>query len=56
VDLWEYIIASDTLQQVIPPSLVPDESNNVAPHYMRTDESCSPPRRSANRRRTAGRG
>src|SRR5882724_2620745 len=32
--LWEYIIASDTLQQVIPPSLVPDESNNVAPHYM----------------------
>jgi hypothetical protein len=32
--LWEYIIASDTLKQVIPPSLVPDESNNVAPHYM----------------------
>ena len=32
--LWEYVIASDTLQQVIPPSLVPDESNNVAPHYM----------------------
>ncbi|MBS0420525.1 MAG: hypothetical protein JSR66_22650 [Proteobacteria bacterium] len=32
--LWEYVIATDTLQQVIPPSLVPDESNNVAPHYM----------------------
>ncbi len=32
--LWEYVIASDTLQQVIPASLVPDESNNVAPHYM----------------------
>jgi Hydrazine synthase alpha subunit middle domain len=32
--LWEYIIATDTLQQVIPEALVPDESNNVAPHYM----------------------
>jgi hypothetical protein len=32
--LWEYVIATDTLRQVIPPSLVPDESNNVAPHYM----------------------
>jgi hypothetical protein len=32
--LWEYVIASDTLQQVIPAALVPDESNNVAPHYM----------------------
>jgi len=32
--LWEYVIAKDTLQQVIPPSLVPDQSNNVAPHYM----------------------
>jgi hypothetical protein len=32
--LWEYVLATDTLQQVIPPSLVPDESNNVAPHYM----------------------
>lgn len=32
--LWEYIIASDTLKQVIPAALVPDQSNNVAPHYM----------------------
>jgi hypothetical protein len=32
--LWEYVIATDTLQQVIPAALVPDESNNVAPHYM----------------------
>jgi hypothetical protein len=32
--LWEYIIATDTLQEVIPPALVPEESNNVAPHYM----------------------
>ncbi len=32
--LWEYVIATDTLQQVIPATLVPDESNNVAPHYM----------------------
>jgi hypothetical protein len=32
--LWEYVIATDTLRQVIPPSLVPDQSNNVAPHYM----------------------
>jgi hypothetical protein len=32
--LWEYVIATDTLQQVLPPSLFPDESNNVAPHYM----------------------
>jgi hypothetical protein len=32
--LWEYTIASDDLHQVIPASLVPDESNNVAPHYM----------------------
>jgi hypothetical protein len=32
--LWEYVIATDTLQQVIPASLVPDQSNNVAPHYM----------------------
>jgi hypothetical protein len=32
--LWEYVIAADTLRQVLPPSLVPDESNNVAPHYM----------------------
>jgi hypothetical protein len=32
--LWEYIISTDTLQQVIPPSLEPDASNNVGPHYM----------------------
>ena len=32
--LWEYVIASDTLQEVIPAALVPDESNNVGPHYM----------------------
>ena len=32
--LWEYVIAKDTLQQVIPAALVPDQSNNVAPHYM----------------------
>ena len=32
--LWEYVIATDTLQQVIPPSLEPDPSNNVGPHYM----------------------
>ena len=32
--LWEYIIATDTLQQVIPAALEPDLSNNVAPHYM----------------------
>ena len=32
--LWEYIISTDTLQQVIPPSLEPDTSNNVGPHYM----------------------
>jgi hypothetical protein len=32
--LWEYIIASDTLQLVIPAALDPDQSNNVAPHYM----------------------
>ena len=32
--LWEYVIASDTLQQVIPPALDPDSSNNVAPHFM----------------------
>jgi hypothetical protein len=32
--LWEYIISTDTLQQVIPPSLEPDSSNNVGPHYM----------------------
>jgi len=32
--LWEYVMATDTLRQVIPPSLVPDQSNNVAPHYM----------------------
>ena len=32
--LWEYVIATDTLRQVIPPWLVPDQSNNVAPHYM----------------------
>ncbi|MGH8139412.1 MAG: hypothetical protein ACREVV_14655 [Steroidobacteraceae bacterium] len=32
--LWEYVIATDTLRQVIPPALDPDSSNNVAPHYM----------------------
>ncbi len=32
--LWEYVISTDTLQQVIPPSLEPDTSNNVGPHYM----------------------
>jgi hypothetical protein len=32
--LWEYVIATDTLQQVMPAALVPEESNNVAPHYM----------------------
>ncbi len=32
--LWEYIISTDTLQQVIPPSLEPDSSNSVGPHYM----------------------
>jgi len=32
--LWEYVISTDTLRQVIPPSLDPDGSNNVAPHYM----------------------
>ena len=32
--IWEYIIASDTLQQVIPAALDPDSSNNVSPHYM----------------------
>jgi hypothetical protein len=32
--LWEYVIATDTLQQVMPPALNPDDSNNVAPHYM----------------------
>jgi hypothetical protein len=32
--LWEYVISTDTLQQVIPPSLEPDSSNNVGPHYM----------------------
>jgi hypothetical protein len=32
--LWEYVIATDTLQQVIPAALEPDLSNNVAPHYM----------------------
>jgi hypothetical protein len=32
--LWEYVVATDTLQQVIPASLEPDLSNNVAPHYM----------------------
>src|SRR3982074_2901520 len=31
--LWEYVIATDTLRQLIPASLFPD-SNNVAPHYM----------------------
>jgi Hydrazine synthase alpha subunit middle domain len=32
--LWEYTLATDDLHQVIPASLFPDESNNVAPHYM----------------------
>lgn len=32
--LWEYVIAADDLHEVIPPALVPNESNNVAPHYM----------------------
>ncbi|MFL6605273.1 MAG: hypothetical protein ACJ8R9_28615 [Steroidobacteraceae bacterium] len=32
--LWEYVIATDILQQVIPANLNPDESNSVAPHYM----------------------
>ncbi|MDB6156426.1 MAG: hypothetical protein JWO04_132 [Gammaproteobacteria bacterium] len=32
--LWEYVVAADDLHQVIPATLVPDESNNVAPHYM----------------------
>ena len=32
--LWEYVISTDTLQQVLPPSLEPDQSNNVGPHYM----------------------
>jgi len=32
--LWEYVIASDTLQKVIPAALNPDQSNSVAPHYM----------------------
>jgi Hydrazine synthase alpha subunit middle domain len=32
--LWEYVISTDTLQQVIPPALEPDGSNNVGPHYM----------------------
>jgi hypothetical protein len=32
--LWEYDIARDTLQQLLPPALDPDQSNNVAPHYM----------------------
>jgi hypothetical protein len=32
--LWEYVIATDTLRQVMPASLFPDQSNNVAPHYM----------------------
>jgi Hydrazine synthase alpha subunit middle domain len=32
--LWEYVIATDTLQQVIPAALEPDLENNVAPHYM----------------------
>ena len=32
--LWEYVISLDTLKQVIPAALDPDQSNNVAPHYM----------------------
>src|SRR5262249_15605992 len=32
--LWEYVIASDDLHEVIPAALVPEQSNNVAPHYM----------------------
>jgi len=32
--LWEYVIAADTLQQVVPAALNPDQSNSVAPHYM----------------------
>jgi hypothetical protein len=32
--LWEYVVASDDLHQVIPAALEPDLSNNVAPHYM----------------------
>jgi Hydrazine synthase alpha subunit middle domain len=32
--LWEYVIATDDLHEVIPAALVPGESNNVAPHYM----------------------
>jgi Hydrazine synthase alpha subunit middle domain len=32
--LWEYVISLDTLQQLIPPSLEPDQSNSVGPHYM----------------------
>lgn len=32
--LWEYVIATDTLQQVPLGSFDPDTSNNVAPHYM----------------------
>src|SRR5262249_17985546 len=32
--LWEYVVASDDLHEVIPAALVPDESNNVAPHFM----------------------
>jgi hypothetical protein len=32
--LWEYVIATDTLAPVIPDALNPEESNNVAPHYM----------------------
>jgi hypothetical protein len=32
--LWEYVISTDTLQPLIPPSLEPDQSNSVGPHYM----------------------
>jgi hypothetical protein len=32
--LWEYIIATDTLQPLIPDALDPQESNFVAPHFM----------------------
>ncbi len=49
--LWEYVIATDTLRQVIPASLVPDESNNVAPHYMPDGRIVfSPPQPSGSRR------
>jgi hypothetical protein len=32
--LWEYVIATDTLQEVIPAPLTPAQYNSVAPHYM----------------------